>query len=73
MAKNRPPFSMKAMLRLERGTATATDALRRYAPLADELGADGIDVACFVPPSTTTPTRAGADVRSPPSATCLPC
>ncbi|MCF0093856.1 hypothetical protein B0E54_02696 [Micromonospora sp. MH99] len=32
------------MLRLERGTATAADTLRRYAPLADEIGADGIDV-----------------------------
>ncbi|MET8253951.1 hypothetical protein [Micromonospora sp. NPDC005197] len=44
MAKNKPPFRMRAMLRLERGTGTATDALRRYAPLADEIGADGIDV-----------------------------
>ncbi|MEU8166824.1 hypothetical protein AB0B97_09945 [Micromonospora sp. NPDC049004] len=44
MATNKPPFRMKAMLRLERGTATAADTLRRYAPLADELGADGIDI-----------------------------
>ncbi|WP_433124496.1 hypothetical protein ACQPWW_19555 [Micromonospora sp. CA-240977] len=44
MAKNKPPFRMKAMLSLERGIGTATDALRRYAPLADEIGADGIDV-----------------------------
>ncbi|MEV4345838.1 hypothetical protein AB0J83_15310 [Actinoplanes sp. NPDC049596] len=38
------PFEMKAMLRLERGTANAADTVRRYAPLADEMGADGIDV-----------------------------
>ncbi|MCO1593679.1 hypothetical protein M8C17_00670 [Micromonospora sp. RHAY321] len=44
MAKNKPPFAMKAMLSLERGTANATETLRRYAPLADEIGADGIDV-----------------------------
>ncbi|MGK5740017.1 hypothetical protein [Micromonospora sp. URMC 103] len=44
MAKDKPPFAMKAMLRLERGTANAADTLRRYAPLADEIGADGIDV-----------------------------
>jgi hypothetical protein len=35
---------MKAMLRLERGTATAAETLRRYAPLADEIGANGVDV-----------------------------
>ncbi|RAO45259.1 hypothetical protein GAR06_03450 [Micromonospora saelicesensis] len=44
MARNKPPFAMKAMLRLERGTADAAATLRRYAPLADELGADGMDV-----------------------------
>ncbi|WP_051723956.1 hypothetical protein [Micromonospora chokoriensis] len=32
------------MLRLERGTANAADTLRRYAPLAEEIGADGVDV-----------------------------
>ncbi|WP_255608332.1 hypothetical protein [Micromonospora sp. PLK6-60] len=35
---------MQAMLRLERGTADAAETLRRYAPLADEIGADGMDV-----------------------------
>ncbi|WP_039905845.1 hypothetical protein [Micromonospora lupini] len=35
---------MKAMLRLERGTANAADTLRRHAPLADEIGADAMDV-----------------------------
>lgn len=44
MAKNKPPFGMQAMLRLERGTASAIDTLRRYASLADEIGADGLDV-----------------------------
>ncbi|WP_433318463.1 hypothetical protein ACQP0U_12265 [Micromonospora sp. CA-269861] len=44
MTKGKPPFAMKAMLRLERGTASAAATLRRYAPLADELGADGMDV-----------------------------
>ncbi|MDG4809497.1 hypothetical protein O7634_22345 [Micromonospora sp. WMMD1120] len=44
MARSRPPFRMKAMLSLERGTATAADTVRRHAPLADEIGADGIDV-----------------------------
>ncbi|MEV0717021.1 hypothetical protein [Asanoa sp. NPDC050611] len=44
MAKDKPPFAMTAMLRLERGTENAADTLRRYAPLADEVGADGIDV-----------------------------
>lgn len=44
MARNKPPFGMQAMLRLERGTASAIETLRRYAPLADEIGADGIDV-----------------------------
>ncbi|MGC4771351.1 hypothetical protein ACLQ25_20570 [Micromonospora sp. DT44] len=45
MAKDRkPPFMMRAMLRLERGTASTAVTLRRYAPLADDLGADGMDV-----------------------------
>jgi hypothetical protein len=44
VAKDKPPFAMKAMLRLERGTANAAETLRRYAPLADEIGADGVDV-----------------------------
>jgi hypothetical protein len=44
VARNKPPFRMKAMLSLERGTATAVDTVRRYAALADEIGADGIDV-----------------------------
>ncbi|MFI5930457.1 hypothetical protein ACIA3K_31380 [Micromonospora sp. NPDC051543] len=45
MAKDRkPPFMMRVMLRLERGTASTVETLRRYAPLADELGADGMDV-----------------------------
>lgn len=46
MAKNdrKPPFLMRAMLRLERGTESTAETLRRYAPLADELGADGMDV-----------------------------
>lgn len=42
--KSKPPFAMNAMLRLERGSANAADTLRRYAPLADEVGADGMDV-----------------------------
>jgi hypothetical protein len=44
VARDNPPFAMKAMLRLERGTASAAETLRRYAPLADEIGADGMDV-----------------------------
>jgi hypothetical protein len=44
VARDKPPFAMKAMLRLARGTANAAATLRRYAPLADELGADGMDV-----------------------------
>jgi hypothetical protein len=44
VAKGKPAFAMKAMLRLERGTASAVETLRRYAPLADEIGADGVDV-----------------------------
>ncbi|RAO46640.1 hypothetical protein ONO86_03176 [Micromonospora noduli] len=44
MARNKPPFAMRAMLRLERGTANAAATLRRYAPLVDDLGADGMDV-----------------------------
>ncbi|WP_018586698.1 hypothetical protein [Salinispora arenicola] len=44
MAKDKPPFGTQAMLRLERGTVSAIEALRRYAPLADEIGADGFDV-----------------------------
>jgi hypothetical protein len=44
VAKDRPPFAMKAMLRLERGAANAAETLRRYALLADEIGASGIDV-----------------------------
>ncbi|SCE73176.1 hypothetical protein GA0070564_101609 [Micromonospora mirobrigensis] len=45
MAKqDKPPFRMQLMLRLDRGSATAADTLRRYAPLADEIGADGMDV-----------------------------
>ncbi|GIF43921.1 hypothetical protein [Actinoplanes xinjiangensis] len=44
MAKDDAEFAMQAMLRLTRGTASAAETLRRYAPLADELGADGIDV-----------------------------
>jgi hypothetical protein len=39
-----PPFGMKGMLRLERGPASVAETLRRYAPLADEIGADGMDV-----------------------------
>ncbi|SCG78864.1 hypothetical protein [Micromonospora humi] len=35
---------MQSMLRLERGDASAAETLRRYAPLADEVGADGMDV-----------------------------
>jgi hypothetical protein len=41
---DKPPYAMKAMLRLARGTGDAAAALRRYAALADELGADGLDV-----------------------------
>jgi len=44
VAKSKPLFGMQAMLRLERDTASAIETLRRYAPLADEIGADGIDV-----------------------------
>ncbi|GIE83060.1 hypothetical protein Aph02nite_90100 [Actinoplanes philippinensis] len=32
------------MLRLDRGTADVVATVRRYAPIADEIGADGIDV-----------------------------
>ncbi|GAA1639597.1 hypothetical protein [Actinoplanes couchii] len=35
---------MQAMLRLERGVADPVQTLRRYAPLADEIGATGVDV-----------------------------
>ena len=44
MTKDEPLFTMKAMVRLERGTASAVETLRRYAALADEVGANGIDV-----------------------------
>lgn len=44
MTKLKPPFGLKAMLRLERGTEDAAETLRRYVPLAEEIGADGIDV-----------------------------
>ncbi len=44
MAKDNRPFAMVAMLGLERGTANAAETLRRYAPIADEIGAYGVDV-----------------------------
>lgn len=52
---------MKAMLNLERGTETATETLRRYAPLADEIDADGMDVEALELPSSPPATRLMAD------------
>jgi hypothetical protein len=44
VAKDLPLFELQAILSLERGTANAAETLRRYAPIADEIGADGVDV-----------------------------
>ncbi|MFD1367077.1 hypothetical protein [Actinoplanes sichuanensis] len=52
---------MTAMLRLTRGTASAAETLRRYAPLADEFGADGIDVDVERADLLLSGTRAAVD------------
>lgn len=44
MTKDDSPIALSGMLRLRRGTASAAETLRRYAPLGDEIGADGVDV-----------------------------
>lgn len=44
MTLDKPPYAMEAVLTLERGDGSAAEALRRCAPLADELGAAAIDV-----------------------------
>lgn len=41
---DKPPFDLIAVVTLARGTGTAVDVLRRYAALADELGACAVDV-----------------------------